>query len=776
MSSNEYKLRCSLLGHSMDVRAIAVASNGDIVTASRDETAKLWQESPSNRIIYEEKITYKGHTGYVTSVCLIPSTEESPEGFTVTGSKDSTILVFIRTSSQPTHTLTGHTDTVSCLMWKNDLLASGSWDHTIRLWKDWNCVNVLKGHTGPIWSLGIFEVTEKAEDSVILSASADKTLKCWKKGKDTATYSGHTDCVRGLSIIDEERFLSCSNDASVKLWKFSGECLSTFYGHTSFIYSVFGIESCKGFVTGSEDRSIRIWDSHGNNTNTVYVPAQSVWCVSVLPNSDIVAGSSDGVCRIFTQSLDRQAQKEDLAEFEESLSKFKVAVEDVGGIKKSDLPDKTFLFQPGKRDGQTAMIREGEKILCYSWSSSKGQWDAIGEVVGGAGGSASTSGKVLYNGREYDYVFDVDLDVGEVLKLPYNKGEDPWMVAQAFIHRHELPQDYLDQVANFITTNANVTSVTGQSSQFYDPFTGGNRYVPTSGGSSSGAAAPGVVDPFTGSGRYVPSYDTSSQNCTSPALKSQYFPQLIPLKFESVNKAGIHSKFEESNNKMEDRLTAEQINKLVDAVTSSNVEVSELGLLEKALQWPPEHVWPALDILRLALRSEAAHVKWLQDGKGEGLINLLVSLLSPSIPLPTQLLSLRCLTNIACSDPGKKALMSSSNNIISSVASLAPYPNKNMEIAATTLLINLSTILKDTKNLEEQCQLLSGAATLAMHVNDSEAQFRVLVAIGTLLTCGKNLIAFAKSLDVKPIIEKLGLAFEPQKVSECARHVLLALK
>lgn len=62
-------------------------------------------------IIYEEKITYKGHTGYVTSVCLIPSTEESPEGFTVTGSKDSTILVFIRTSSQPTHTLTGHTDT-----------------------------------------------------------------------------------------------------------------------------------------------------------------------------------------------------------------------------------------------------------------------------------------------------------------------------------------------------------------------------------------------------------------------------------------------------------------------------------------------------------------------------------------------------------------------------------------------------------------------------------------------------------------------------------------
>lgn len=60
----------------------------------------------------------------------------------------------------------------------------------------------------------------------------------------------------------------------------------------------------------------------------------------------------------------------------------------------------------------------------------------------------------MYEGKEYDFVFDIDVDEGKVLKLPYNRDQDPYTVAQKFIHDHDMPQVYLDQIANFIYKNA----------------------------------------------------------------------------------------------------------------------------------------------------------------------------------------------------------------------------------------------------------------------------------------------------------------------------------
>lgn len=42
MSLNEYKLSVELMGHSKDVRSVAVAKNW-IISGSRDKTCKIWQ-------------------------------------------------------------------------------------------------------------------------------------------------------------------------------------------------------------------------------------------------------------------------------------------------------------------------------------------------------------------------------------------------------------------------------------------------------------------------------------------------------------------------------------------------------------------------------------------------------------------------------------------------------------------------------------------------------------------------------------------------------------
>jgi phospholipase A-2-activating protein len=81
--------------------------------------------------------------------------------------------------------------------------------------------------------------------------------------------------------------------------------------------------------------------------------------------------------------------------------------------------------------------------------------------------------KQVFNGIEYDYVFDVDVQEGAPpLKLPYNIGDNPYQSAQNFIEDNELPQSYIDQIASFITTNAkNITLGESMPSGPGDPFT-----------------------------------------------------------------------------------------------------------------------------------------------------------------------------------------------------------------------------------------------------------------------------------------------------------------
>jgi phospholipase A-2-activating protein len=112
------------------------------------------------------------------------------------------------------------------------------------------------------------------------------------------------------------------------------------------------------------------------------------------------------------------------------------------------------------------------------------KWTKVGDVVGqpdqgpsGSNGfSAPGGGKVTFEGKEYDYVFDIDVEDGVVLKLPYNLSTDPWIAAQEFIHKNEVPQGYLETIANFIIKNSDQAKAPAMSGSVADPFTGNIFY------------------------------------------------------------------------------------------------------------------------------------------------------------------------------------------------------------------------------------------------------------------------------------------------------------
>lgn len=54
------------------------------------------------------------------------------------------------------------------------------------------------------------------------------------------------------------------------------------------------------------------WYADGECSQVIVHPAISVWAVSVMPNGDIVSGSSDSVVRVFSESKERWASEADI--------------------------------------------------------------------------------------------------------------------------------------------------------------------------------------------------------------------------------------------------------------------------------------------------------------------------------------------------------------------------------------------------------------------------------------------------------------------------------
>lgn len=77
-------------------------------------------------------------------------------------------------------------------------------------------------------------------------------------------------------------------------------------------------------------------------------PAISVWAVSSMPNGDIVSGCSDGVVRVFSESEERWASAEALKDYDNQVASQALPTQQVGDVKKSDLPGPEALNAPGK--------------------------------------------------------------------------------------------------------------------------------------------------------------------------------------------------------------------------------------------------------------------------------------------------------------------------------------------------------------------------------------------------------------------------------------------
>ncbi|KAL6866997.1 WD40-repeat-containing domain protein [Trichoderma novae-zelandiae] len=173
--------------------------------------------------------TFKGHENGIT--CL-----QFDHNILATGSYDTTIKIWNVETGECIRTLRGHTSTVRTLQFDDAKLISGSFDKTIKIW-NWHtgeCISTLQGHADGVLSIHF-------DGCKLASGSIDKTVKIFSfDTKQTWTLRGHSDWVNHVRIDSASRTVfSASDDLSVKLWDLdSKQCIKTYLGHVGQVQQI----------------------------------------------------------------------------------------------------------------------------------------------------------------------------------------------------------------------------------------------------------------------------------------------------------------------------------------------------------------------------------------------------------------------------------------------------------------------------------------------------------------------------------------------------------
>ncbi|KAJ3706100.1 hypothetical protein LUZ61_009805 [Rhynchospora tenuis] len=757
IDSVEYRLSCVLRGHEDDVRGICICGESGIATSSRDRTVRLWVADSDAKHKYSLSKTLAGHTSFVGPLAWIAPSDQFPEGAIVSGGLDTQVLLWNVQTGEIVERMKGHQYQVTGLaVDDNGDIISSSMDCTLRRWRKGQAVESWEAHKVAV------QTVIKLSSGEFLTGSSDSTMKLWRGRTCLHTFTGHSDTVRGLALMPGIGVLSASHDGTVKLWALTGQVLMEMVGHTSLVYSVAAHSS--GLVaSGGEDRFLKIWKD-GACVQSIEHPG-CVWDVKFLENGDVVTACSDGVVRVWTQQNDRLADPQETEAYSDQLSQYKLSRKTVGGLKLTDLPGLEALQVPGTIDGQTMVVREGDNGVAYSWNSKQSQWDKIGEVVDGP--DDASNGQV-YNGTRYDYVFDVDIGDGlPIRKLPYNRSENPYDVADKWLIKENLPLTFREQVVEFILQNSGQKTFTPDPS-FRDPYTGANAYIPGESSFSSGSAA--------------------------PKSTFKHIPKKGMLLFDIAQFDGILKKITEFNATLASdpdqkalSLSESDFSKLGAIVKvlkdtshyhSSTISDSDTSLLVRLLKsWPPQMLFPVIDTMRMTVLHPDGATSLLKHTEGQK--DLLKEIFEKAVAGPTQpanvLTIIRAIVNLFRPSCFRLWLHSNFSEILDSLSSCRPAFNKNAHLAYATLLLNYAVLLIELKDKEAQAQVISAALEIAEDASqDVDSRYRALVAIGSLMLDGA-VKSIAIDFDVQSIAKDAKLSKDP-KVSEVAADIEQLIK
>uniref|UniRef100_A0AAY3ZTJ9 WD repeat-containing protein 38 n=2 Tax=Denticeps clupeoides TaxID=299321 RepID=A0AAY3ZTJ9_9TELE len=245
------ELLAELSGHAGPVKTCAVSPCGHLcASGSLDATVRIW-DAAAAPVTCLRVLT--GHKKSVETVSFSPDSR-----WLVSGSWDQSAVVWEVQTGQAFRELRGHTGAIQSSAFAEDsqYVATGAWDYMVKVWNLLveDEVVTLEGHSGNIASV-CFSVV-----GMLASGSWDSSVRVWlpEKGVCLFVLTGPTRAwVRSLAFSRDGLVLASAAEGDlIRIWDMSdGKCINCLQGHKDTAYGCIFSPSGALLTSGSAE-----WD------------------------------------------------------------------------------------------------------------------------------------------------------------------------------------------------------------------------------------------------------------------------------------------------------------------------------------------------------------------------------------------------------------------------------------------------------------------------------------------------------------------------------------
>lgn len=165
---------------------------------------------------FDLKLTFPLNCGKIRNIAV----KETGDNIAVCG-QDGMVRIFETQFFNEIQKFKGHSTGVNCAVFNQDLLITGGKDAFITKW-NWREGSKIKSI--PAHNYAVYDLIFLKEKKILISASFDKTIKIWNSNsldiikRIEKKDGGHQHAVNRLAKINEEKFLSVSDDKQLILW------------------------------------------------------------------------------------------------------------------------------------------------------------------------------------------------------------------------------------------------------------------------------------------------------------------------------------------------------------------------------------------------------------------------------------------------------------------------------------------------------------------------------------------------------------------------------
>ena len=259
-------------GHSAkgELKYIYALGSSEFLVVGQDLSMSIWTISDS--ISFSRQLL--GNLGEIVSLKYLDESR-------VVCAVNDEFPRIINTNNFSTETkLVGHSDICLSVAVSGEYIATGSKDQTVRIWKNFECIDVLKGHTGPVTAVFFSHNAHHPKEGFrVVSGSEDTCVKVWRVdgGKSSSTTSkkksiirsimAHTKSVNVVAISKNDKFIATgSQDRSAKIFDLdTGKLVGTCLGHKRGIWGIDFSPIEKLLATSSGDSTIKLWNLNVGN-------------------------------------------------------------------------------------------------------------------------------------------------------------------------------------------------------------------------------------------------------------------------------------------------------------------------------------------------------------------------------------------------------------------------------------------------------------------------------------------------------------------------------